>query len=117
LFGFFERHFARLRDGYTAALTVVLNGRRFVLLALGGLVVLTGVLFVTIGTAFSPTADVGIIKLHYRAPPGLRIEETEKSVLAVEKKIREIIPATELRTINDMDGPPLYYHLAFAPTA
>ena len=116
VFAFFERHFARLRDGYGAALALVLAQRRFVLAALGGLVVLTGILFVTIGTDFFPTADVGIIKLHYRGPAGLRIEETEKSVLNVEKKIRDIIPASELRTINDMIGVPLYYNLAFAPT-
>jgi multidrug efflux pump subunit AcrB len=116
VFAFFERNFARLRDAYGAVLIVVLAQRRFVLAALGGLVVLTGVLFVTIGTDFFPTADVGIIKLHYRAPAGLRIEETEKSVLAVEQKIRQIIPANELRTINDMIGVPLYYNLAFAPT-
>ena len=77
---------------------------------------LTVALFFTLGTDFFPTADVGIIKLHYRGPSGLRIEETEKSVLAVEGKIRQIIPAGELRTINDMIGVPLFYNLAFAPT-
>src|SRR5579862_5334199 len=82
IFGFFERQFARLRDAYGAALGVILTGRRFVLMALGGLVVLTGILFLTIGTDFFPTADVGIIKLHYRGPAGIRVEETEKSVLA-----------------------------------
>ncbi len=116
LFGYFERQFARLRDGYGALLGVVLAQRRFVLAALGGLVLLTGALFFTIGTDFFPTADVGIIKLHYRGPSGLRIEETEKSVLAVEGKIRQIIPANELRTVNDMIGVPLFYNLAFAPT-
>jgi len=116
IFGYFERQFGRLRDAYGNALTVVLAGRRFVLTAIGGLVALTGVLFVAIGTDFFPTADVGIIKLHYRGPAGMRIEETEKSVLAVEGRIREIIPATELRTINDMIGLPLYYNLAFVPT-
>ena len=34
----------------------------------------------------------------------------------MEKKIRQIIPASELRTINDMIGVPLYYNLAFVPT-
>ena len=37
-----------------------------------------------IGLDFFPTADVGLIKLHYRAPPGTRIEETEQLVLQVE---------------------------------
>ena len=69
-----------------------------------------------IGTDFFPTADVGIIKLHYRAPPGTRIEQTEKLVLDVERHIRQIIPPAELHTINDMIGVPIYYNLALVPT-
>ena len=37
-------------------------------------------------------------------------------MLAVEGKIRQIIPPSELRTINDMIGVPLYYNLALVPT-
>ena len=50
-----------------------------------------------IGLDFFPTADVGLIKLHFRAPPGTRIERTEQLVLQVEDRIRQIIPASELR--------------------
>ena len=39
-----------------------------------------------IGTDFFPTPDVGIMKLHFRAPVGTRIEETEKIVLEVEEE-------------------------------
>jgi multidrug efflux pump subunit AcrB len=116
LFGVFERGFMRLRDSYGAALAVVLEQRRFVLVCGGVLVVLTGALAVTIGTDFFPTADVGIIKLHYRAPPGTRIEDTERLTLDVERHIRQIIPASELHTINDMIGVPIYYNLALVPT-
>jgi multidrug efflux pump subunit AcrB len=116
LFGYFERRFARLRDAYGRALILVLEQRRFVLVCVGILVLITGVLTTTIGTDFFPTADVGIIKLHYRAPIGTRIENTEKLVLAVERRIRQIIPPSELGTINDMIGVPLYYNLAFVPT-
>jgi multidrug efflux pump subunit AcrB len=116
LFGVFERGFIRLRDGYGRALTVVLAQRRFVLVCFGILILLTAALFTSIGTDFFPTADVGIIKLHYRAPPGTRIEDTEKLVLDVERHIRQIIPASELHTINDMIGVPIYYNLALVPT-
>jgi multidrug efflux pump subunit AcrB len=116
IFGKFERVFIRLRDAYGAALGIALEQRRFVLVCLGGLVLLTGALAFTIGTDFFPTADVGIIKLHYRAPPGTRIEDTEKLVLDVERHIRQIIPPAELRTVNDMIGVPLYYNLALVPT-
>ena len=59
--------------------------RTFVLVCVGLLLVISGGLATMIGTDFFPTADVGIIKLHYRAPPGTRIEETEKQVLDVEQ--------------------------------
>ena len=69
-----------------------------------------------VGTDFFPQVDVGIMKLHYRAPVGLRIEETEKLVLQVEDEIRKIIPPAELATINDMVGVPIFFNLAFVPT-
>jgi multidrug efflux pump subunit AcrB len=116
VFGTFERGFIGLRNGYDRALHVVLDQRKFVLAGIGVLLLVTAGVFTIIGTDFFPTADVGIIKLHYRAPPGTRIEETEKLVLEVEKYIRRIIPPGELKTINDMIGVPIYYNLALVPT-
>ncbi|HEX4179111.1 MAG TPA: efflux RND transporter permease subunit, partial [Rhizomicrobium sp.] len=116
VFGAFERGFIRLRNAYGRVLTVVLEQRKFVLVCVGLLLLMTVGVFTVIGTDFFPTADVGIIKLHYRAPPGTRIEETERQVLDVEKHIRQIIPASELHTINDMIGIPIYYNLALVPT-
>src|SRR5580698_1669946 len=116
LFGTFERGFIGLRDAYGRALHVVLDQRKFVLVCVGLLLLLTAGLATIIGTDFFPTADVGIIKLHYRAPAGTRIEETERQVLDVERHIRQIIPASELHTINDMIGIPIYYNLALVPT-
>jgi multidrug efflux pump subunit AcrB len=116
VFGSFERGFIRVRNAYGHALAVALEQRRLVLIGVGVLLLLTGGLATVIGTDFFPTADVGIIKLHYRAPPGTRIEQTEKQVLDVERHIRQIIPASELHTINDMIGLPIYYNLALVPT-
>ncbi len=56
------------------------------------------------------------MKLHFRAPAGTRIEETEKLTLAVEDEIKKIIPASEIETINDMIGLPTNYNLAFVQT-
>jgi multidrug efflux pump subunit AcrB len=112
----FESLFARLRDAYGRALTSTLHQRGFVLACIGVLVVLTGVLGITIGSDFFPTADVGIIKLHMRAPPGYRVETTEVEVLEVEKRIRSIIPASEIQTVNDLIGAPSSYNLAFIPS-
>ncbi|HET7084701.1 MAG TPA: efflux RND transporter permease subunit [Rhizomicrobium sp.] len=116
VFGTFERGFIRLREAYGRALHLVLDQRKFILVCAGLVLLLTGGLFTVIGSDFFPTADVGIIKLHYRAPPGTRIEETEKLVLDVERHIRAIIPPGELHTINDMIGLPIFYNLALVPT-
>jgi multidrug efflux pump subunit AcrB len=106
----------RMRDGYGAVIGLVMRHRPFVLiclLLLGGLSVFLARI---VGTDFFPAADVGIMKLHFRAPVGTRIEETEKLVLQVEEEIRKIIPAQEISTINDMVGVPLFFNLAFVPT-
>jgi len=105
-----------LQNTYGAVLTVIMRHRPFVLVCLilmGGVSVFLGGV---VGTDFFPAADVGIMKLHFRAPMGTRIEATEKLVLAVEEEIRKVIPAEEISTINDMLGVPLFFNLAFVPT-
>ncbi len=105
-----------LQNTYGGVLTVIMHHRPFVLVCLllmGGVSIFLGRV---VGTDFFPTADVGILKLHFRAPMGMRIEETEKLVLEVQEEIRKIIPAGEISTINDMLGVPLFFNLAFVPT-
>jgi multidrug efflux pump subunit AcrB len=93
-----------------------LKRRGFVLLCAGGLLVVSIGLTKVIGLDFFPVADVGLIKLHYRAPAGTRLERTEQLVLQVEDSIRKIIPANELDTINDTVGVPSAFNLAFVPS-
>jgi multidrug efflux pump subunit AcrB len=115
-FGLFDRGFDRFRNGYGRMLEGTLNHRVFVLVCFGALLVVTGGVATTIGLDFFPSADVGLIKLHYRAPPGTRIENTEQQVLKVEDAIRQIIPSDELDTINDTVGVPSSFNLAFVPS-
>jgi multidrug efflux pump subunit AcrB len=105
-----------LGDVYTSIMIKVMSHRPFVLTCLALMGGLSFLLLKVIGTDFFPSADVGIMKLHYRAPIGTRIEETEKLVLQVEEEIKRIIPAAELQVINDMVGVPLFFNLAFVPT-
>ncbi|HET6308543.1 MAG TPA: efflux RND transporter permease subunit, partial [Rhodopila sp.] len=115
-FALFDRGFDRFRGGYGRLLQGALRNRGFVLVLFVGLVGVTGVVASTIGLDFFPSADVGLIKLHYRAPAGTRIENSETLVLEVENEIRKIIPADELDTINDSVGVPSSFNLAFVPT-
>lgn len=108
--------FDRFRSSYARLLKTALDHYVFTLVA-GGLVVMIsmGLIFV-VGMDFFPEVDAGLMKLHYRGPPGTRIEETEKMVAQVEDRIRELIPAEEIETINDMIGVPIFFNLAFVQT-
>jgi multidrug efflux pump subunit AcrB len=112
----FDRAFERFRDAYGRGLELMLGRRRFVLGCVALLIAATGALVPVVGTDFFPSADVGIIKLHVRAPRGNRLESTEEVLAAVEDRIRQIIPPTELRTINDTIGVPGGLNLAFVPS-
>jgi multidrug efflux pump subunit AcrB len=116
VFGYFDRGFNRFRDGYGRLLEGALHRRVFVLLCAGGLLVISGGLTTVIGLDFFPSADVGLIKLHFRAPPGTRIERTEQMVLQLEDKTRQIIPAAELETVNDTIGALSSFNMAFVQT-
>ncbi|MFI4983287.1 MAG: efflux RND transporter permease subunit, partial [Nevskiales bacterium] len=112
----FERAFDWFRDRYGNMLGAVLRARGFVLCCFAALLVTGGLLATMVGTDFFPSADVGIIKLHYRAPAGTRLEATERRVLAVQQKIRELIGPAEVQTINDVIGVPYSYNLALIPS-
>lgn len=112
----FERGFAWVADIYGMALAACLRARAFVLLCFGGLLAASLMLATVVGTDFFPTADVGIIKLHYRGPAGTRLEVTEKRVLEVQAKIREVIGESEIQTINDVVGVPFSFNLAMVPS-
>jgi multidrug efflux pump subunit AcrB len=108
--------FERFQNGYASILATVLHHRKFAV-AIGAGVALAslGLVFV-VGTDFFPQTDAGLMKLHFRAPPGTRIEKTEKIMGDVEDRIRQIIPTNEMETLNDMIGLPISYNLAFVQT-
>src|SRR5262249_55727109 len=108
--------FERFQAWYGRILEHLLHHRLFtVVVALVVGTISFGLVFV-VGTDFFPSVDAGLMKLHFRAPAGTRIESTEKLVLALEERIREIVPKEELATVNDMIGVPINYNLAFVQT-
>jgi multidrug efflux pump subunit AcrB len=108
-----DARFERFQSFYASVLAAALHHRRFTLLAAAAVGVASLGLVRVVGTDFFPTVDAGLMKLHFRAPPGTRIEKTEELVAAVEAGIRGIIPAGEIDTINAMIGVPVSYNLAF----
>jgi multidrug efflux pump subunit AcrB len=112
----FDRSFDRLRNAYAALLGGILIRRKFVLGCFAVFFATTAALVPVVGTDFFPQADVGILKLHVRAPKGYRLEGTEQIMIKVEDRIREIIPPAELRTVNHTIGVPGALNLAFVPS-
>ena len=102
----FERRFEATRDRYKGALAWSLDHRGWVLIPFLVFVLLSSVLVLFIGRDFFPYVDSGQLRLHVRAPAGLRIEETEQVFATIEKEIRTRIPASELQTILDDIGLP-----------
>ncbi len=111
-----DRHFARFQRAYARALTVLIQHRYFTLATFALVLVASLGLAPVIGQDFFPATDAGLMKLHFRAPSGTRIEHTEQLVAQVEQRIRHIIPPAELGTINSTIGIPGSLNLAFVPT-
>lgn len=111
-----DRVLDRFNGAYERALAWALAHRRFVLGLAGALLAASFSLAFVVGSDFFPSVDVGLMKLHYRAPSGTRLEETEVQVARLEKALRRIIPPGELDTINANIGVPSSYNLAFVPT-
>jgi multidrug efflux pump subunit AcrB len=111
-----DQYFDRFQEFYGRILETALHHRAFCVIVAASVAVASFGLAFIVGTDFFPTVDAGLMKLHFRAPSGTRIEITDKLVLDVEERIRQIIPPDELETINDMIGVPINYNLAFVST-
>jgi multidrug efflux pump subunit AcrB len=106
LFAAFDRGFGRLRQSYGAWLALALSRRGVVVAGFAAFVMASLGLFALIGRDFFPTVDAGLVKLHVRSPPGTRIEENERRFVDIENTIRQVIPATEIKTMLDVIGTP-----------
>jgi multidrug efflux pump subunit AcrB len=105
--------FDRLRNFYGEVVTVLLGHRALALL--GGSLMIGGavVLAFLVGLDFFPSVDAGLMGVHFRAPIGSRIEETERIVQRFEDEVRRIVPPSELAAIDDNIGVPTSYNLGF----
>ena len=104
--GYFELGFEKAREGYRGILRQCLSHRVVFPLVFLALCLCSFVLLPWLGENFFPTVDAGEIKLHLRAPTATRIEETAALCEAVERAIREQIPAQEIVTVIDNIGLP-----------
>src|SRR6202020_3016430 len=87
------------------------SGPRFAAIFLGAMIATAMLAFPLgplpgLGQDFFPSVDGGQIKLHFRARPGTRIEETAALCDRIEATIREIIPAKQISSVVDNLGLP-----------
>jgi CzcA family heavy metal efflux pump len=102
----FERKFEQFRRNYEALLETTVSHRGIFAICFLLFCVLSLGLFFFLGEDFFPQVDAGLLRLHVRGRPGLRVEETARLCDQIENSLRQEIPAGQLQTILDNIGLP-----------
>jgi CzcA family heavy metal efflux pump len=102
----FERKFEDFRRGYEALLETTLEHRGVFVICFLAFCLLSLGLYSFLGQDFFPQVDAGLLRLHVRARPGLRVEETAKLCDEIENTLRQEIPKGQLQTVLDNIGLP-----------
>lgn len=113
----FEAAFEQFRASYTRLLARALVAPKTTFALFAAMVALACALTPFVGRDFFPKVDGGQVRLHVVAPPGTRLEETERWFSRVEARIRELVPAEDRVSILDQLGTPSGYNLAISDTS
>lgn len=113
----FNRGFERVRARYVSFLEWSLHHRKSVFVVFGLAVAAAAALVPFVGRDFFPSVDAGQVRLHVTAPPGTRIEETERWFSRVEAEIRDVVPDHDRASILDFIGMPGGYNLSITDSS
>src|ERR1700758_5073379 len=102
----FERKFEQFRRSYESLLETTVAHRGIFAICFLLFCVLSLGLFFFLGEDFFPQVDAGLLRLHVRGRPGLRVEETARLCDQIENSLRQEIPQGQLQTILDNIGLP-----------
>jgi multidrug efflux pump subunit AcrB len=102
----FNERFERFRERYRHYLTWMLSNSKPVVVFFGLLMAASLLLFPALGRDFFPQVDAGQMRLHVRAPPGTRLEQTQVYFSEVEAAIRQIVGDRQIDVILDNIGLP-----------
>jgi len=102
----FERKFEDFRCAYESLLETTIEHRGIFAVCFLLFCVLSLGLYSFLGQDFFPQVDAGLLRLHVRARPGLRVEETARLCDQIEDALRDQIPQGQLQTILDNIGLP-----------
>jgi multidrug efflux pump subunit AcrB len=102
----FDRGFVRFRERYRNTLAWTLAEPLPTVLFFSALIAVSLLLFPALGRDFFPQVDAGQMRLHVRAPPGTRLEQTQAYFAQVEAAIRGIAGRGQVDAILDNIGLP-----------
>src|ERR1700722_16639463 len=102
----FERGFSGFREAYRDGLSLSVTHSMVTVPFFGLLMICSLALFALLGQDFFPQVDAGQMRLHVRAPPATRIEETQRQFAEVEQAIRKIVGNDQIDTMLDNIGLP-----------
>ncbi len=102
----FEDGFNSLRDGYRNVVAFCVGRAALTSVFFLLLIVCSLALFPRLGRDFFPQVDAGQMRLHVRAPPASRLEETQRYFAEVEGAIRQIVGQDQIEVILDNIGLP-----------
>ncbi len=102
----FNNGYITVRTRYTDLLTRFIGNRRWSFLLTGAFVASAFLLLPFIGRDFFPQVDAGQFRLHVRAAPGTRLENTKIIFSQVEAELRRVVPAEEIELVLDNIGRP-----------
>jgi multidrug efflux pump subunit AcrB len=103
----FEERFSKVRAVYRDVLILALENRRVFIVGFLAFVIASFGLAPFLGSNFFPSVDAGQMTLHVRAPEGTRLEDTAALFDRIEARIRQVVPASELKTVVDNIGLPI----------
>jgi multidrug efflux pump subunit AcrB len=113
-----QRLVDRLTASYGRGLAIVLARRKWFLTVVVGVLALAAAISVPrLGTELFPKADAGNFQLDLRLPTGTRIESTQAFAEELEKKIREWIPASDLKMVISNAGVYFGFPAAYTPNS
>ncbi|MGH8220979.1 MAG: efflux RND transporter permease subunit, partial [Steroidobacteraceae bacterium] len=95
----FNRLFGRMLDAYDGAVGKALLRPAATVLGITGIFVLSLALYPLIGVAYFPRTDPGQFVINIKAPPGTRLELTQREVAGVERIIHQVVPPSELKVV------------------
>jgi multidrug efflux pump subunit AcrB len=109
-FGFihrgFERGFVSLREGHRNTLAWMVRWPAPTVAFFAILIGASLTLYPRLGMDFFPQVDAGQMRLHVRAPPGTRLEQTQAYFAQVEHAIQQIVGKDQIDVILDNIGLP-----------